>query len=77
MSVLKLSTSFIHCPKTWQNFIDHLIKKYNVEYGDVPVSVIDNELKPYRAQYFEKVSHTLYVMFEEEKYLTLFNLRWS
>lgn len=76
MTVLQLSTSFFHCPKPWQNFINHLIKKYDVK-GDVPTSVIDNELKPYHAQYFEKVSHTLCIMFEAEKDYAWFVLRWS
>lgn len=76
MTILRLSTSFFHCPKSWQNFINFLKEKHSLE-GDMPVDIIDKELRLYHAQYFEKVSHTLCVMFEEEKYLTLFTLRWS
>lgn len=76
MTILHLSTSFHRCPKSWQNFIISLKEKYS-EDGDISVDIIDKELRPYRAQYFEKVSHTLFVMFEEEKYLTAFALRWS
>jgi len=80
-SILKLSTSYFHCPPCWKNFIDNIINYgydlYTHDVGDVPEEVINSALKKYKALYIEKAATVPCVMFEDDKLKTLFILEWS
>jgi hypothetical protein len=81
-SILKLSTSYFHCPPCWKNFIDNIINYgydlYIHEDGSlVPNEVINAALDKYKAMYIEKAVTVPCVMFEDDKLKTLFILEWS
>lgn len=75
MTIMKLSTSFNHCPQSWQNFIKHLQAVEKSSY--ISIITVNKYLKEYDAAYFEKVSHTVSVIFNDPKLYTLFVMRWS
>jgi hypothetical protein len=75
MTIMKLSMSFNHCPQSWQNFIRHLQEVEKSSY--ISIITVNKYLKEYDAAYFEKVSHSVTVMFNDPKLHTLFVMRWS
>ena len=77
MIKIKLGMTWQTCPKSWKNFID-AFDVGNFGYAaDVPLERIQSKLIPYRAKYEEDKTGSAYLVFEEEKYYTMFVLRWS
>jgi hypothetical protein len=71
-----LAHSLIHCPIYWANFIQSL--QVDDPWQDVPLRVIQRELKPYRARYRSAGSKKVdYIEFDNEAALTWFMLRWA
>jgi hypothetical protein len=82
VSILKLSTSYFHCPPCWINFIDNIINNGHDWYIHkpgkvVPTEVIDSALGKYKARYLEKAATAPCIIFEDDKLKTLFILEWS
>ncbi len=81
-SILKLSTSYFHCPPCWKNFIDNIINNgynlYKHKIGEnVPNEVINIALEKYKAMYFDEFVTVPCIIFEDDKLKTLFILEWS
>jgi hypothetical protein len=75
---LKLGDNLSQCPHAWQNFISDIIASEDYiprdRVGDITIEYINKVLEPYRA-YWDDPAVSL--VFEDEKYKTLFLLRWS
>lgn len=71
--ILRLPSSLDYCPKYWQNFIMSFPR---IEYGGVALSVLNRELKKYRAKYIETRTQGDYVRFDDEQALMWFKLKW-
>jgi len=81
-SILKLSTSYFHCPPCWKNFIDNIINNGHDWYIHkprevVPDKVINSALEKYKAMYIVKAATVPCIIFEDDKLKTLFILEWS
>jgi len=64
-----------HCPQHWQNFIR--TNQKNI-WSDISIRIINQLLRPYRARYVEAdYLDQDKVVFEDEKDLTWFILKWS
>ena len=77
MEVIKfdLGTRMIDCPNYWANFISYININPN---NDVPMRVIQRELKKFNARYRLSGSSSCdYIEFQSEKDLIFFILRWS
>ena len=75
MITIDLGFRLIDCPIYWQNFILALHTNGKYEH-DVPMPIIQRELKRYNARYVE-IAHTIdYIEFQSDKDLTVFALRW-
>lgn len=73
-----LAPVWVKCPDCWKNYITHLQEKHGLDhFADVPLDVINGELREdYRARYVESHSE-VYVKFSNRRYRTIFELRWS
>jgi hypothetical protein len=74
---MELGATWYTCPKSWQNFIEAFNAEDFGYGGDVPLECVQSNLIPYRAKYEEDKTGSAYLVFEEEKYYTMFALRWS
>jgi hypothetical protein len=64
-----------HCPRHWQNFIRTNQKDI---WSDISIRTVNRLLRPYRARYVEAdYLDQDKVIFEDEKGLTWFILKWS
>lgn len=74
-TVMKLGYNMVDCPTSWQNFVKYIQKD---PYRDVPMLIIQRELKKFGARYI--ISHDRtpdHVKFESEKQLAWFTLKWA
>lgn len=78
---IKLGATMIDCPIYWKNFIVMCQEKYDISiYCDVPVIIIQKELKLYCARYIvDYINHMpkQFIEFESEKHLSFFILKFS
>jgi len=71
----KYIVSLYHMPDYWENFLNYCNDIAKLNNRDVR-SVIDNQLKP-NGKYFDNSLLGDYLLWDDEKYHTLFVLRWS
>jgi len=80
---ITLGPAMINCPIYWKNFINMCQEKYNLPtHLDVPVRLIQQELKPYYARYIFEADYINrmpreFIEFQYEKHLSFFILRFS
>lgn len=74
-----LGRSMIDCPKYWENFIDAIPAVDRDSDKEVPIRVINRELRSYNARYRSAIGEYLhdYIEFSTEQDYTMFVLRWS
>lgn len=71
-----LENELSECPKYWQNFIRSHQRFFNDEF--TLIKTLNQLLKPYQAQYiFSNFLDYDKVIFEKEKDLTWFILKWN
>lgn len=77
-AVIKLG-NWDHCPESWRNFADyiHSLDRYGYE-DEFWVRVHDTLARDHHARIIGDITDpTVYLEFESERHLTLFNLRYS
>jgi hypothetical protein len=78
---IKLGTTMLDCPIYWKNFIKMCQEKHNLSTQvDVPILLIQTELKPYYARYivdYINYKPKEFIEFESENYLAFFILKFS
>jgi hypothetical protein len=79
MYTVELPEFLVQCPTYWVNFITDLHMKDD-NAGDIPMRVLNQELKKYNAKYNEEVSDDIeiyQVVFKSEADFMWFKLKWQ
>lgn len=79
MYTVELPEFLVQCPTYWINFITDLSMKGDNP-GDIPMRVLNRELKKYNAKYSEEVSdddESYRVVFKSEADFMWFKLKWQ
>ena len=78
MTGFELGENMYQCPKYWANFIYDLQDREKNYSRDVAIKTIQRELEKYGARYhFAGSMPNDWISFKDEKYFTMFVLRWS
>lgn len=74
----ELRSTLAQCPIYWQNFIIFLQSEFDMIDRDVPVPILQRELKQYGGRYHLAGSEPWdYIEFDTDGQLAWFVLRWS